>query len=179
MTTEKAILGCKKKDRICQKYIFDSYSATMMMVCMRYVKSIQDAEELMLGGFLKFYNEIDRFVVEKGVLAAWLKKIMVNECLMFLRKKGKLNLVDEQLAEHQTDQYDALHGITVRELYTLITSLPDGYRTVFNLYAVEGYTHKEIGQLLGIGEGTSKSQFSKARHMLQKLVKETDEITIV
>lgn len=172
MTTETAIAGCRRGDNTCQKYIFDSYSAAMLMVCMRYVRDLQDAEELMLGGFMKFYSSIDRLVYTGGSITAWLKKIMVNECLMFLRKRGKLNLVNEAYAAGQTEAETALGNVQLRELFRLITELPEGYRTVFNLFAVEGFSHREIAQMLGISEGTSKSQYSKARTMLQAKIKQ-------
>jgi RNA polymerase sigma-70 factor (ECF subfamily) len=146
----------------------------MLMVCLRYVKSLPDAEELMLGGFMKFYSGIDRFVYAGGNITGWLKKIMVNECLMFLRKKGRLQIVDAELAEQQHDETNLLQGLNTRALYQMISDLPDGYRTVFNLFAVEGFSHREIAQLLGISEGTSKSQFSKARHQLQMQIKESE-----
>ncbi len=172
MTEEKAIEGCKRQDRISQKYLFDIYSDGMLMVCLRYVQHLPDAEELMLNGFFSFYKSVDRFVYSKGNLGGWLKKIMVNECLMFLRKKGALKTVDEtQAAEISTDD-QLLERMNANELFKLILELPAGYRTVFNLNAIEGYAHKEIATMLGITEGTSKSQLNKARSMMQKLVKE-------
>ncbi len=173
MTTEKAIQGCKKQDRICQKYLFDAYSDAMLMTCMRYVKNLPDAEELMLNGFYNFFKSIDRFVYSgEGAVGGWLKKIMVNECLMFLRKKGALKIVAEEYAgELESD--DGLTGrMNASEIFKLIVTLPDGYRTVFNLFVVEGYGHKEIAAMLGITEGTSKSQLNKARTLLQQMIRQ-------
>lgn len=142
------------------------------MVCMRYVKSLPDAEEMMLNGFCNFFKAIDRFIYNgQGSIGGWLKKIMVNECLMHLRKKG-LKIVNE------TDVCDAavddgvISRMNANEIYKLVMTLPEGYRTVFNLFVIEGYTHREIAAMLGVNEGTSKSQLSKARMQLQKMIKE-------
>lgn len=173
MTEQKAVEGCKKQDRISQKYLFDAYSDGMLMLCTRYVKSLPDAEEIMLNGFYAFYKNIDRFVYsEQGSLGGWLRKIMVNECLMFLRKKGGLRIIDEEQAREVGTDDGLIGRLNANEIFQLIMTLPAGYRTVFNLFVVEGYGHKEIAGLLGISEGTSKSQLSKARMMLQKALKE-------
>ena len=172
MTEQKAIEGCKKQDRICQKYLFDTYSDGMLMVCMRYVKSLPDAEEMMLNGFYNFFKTIDRFIYSgQGSIGGWLKKIMVNECLMHLRKKG-LKLVIETGAGDAVVDDGIISRMNANEIYKLVMTLPEGYRTVFNLYVIEGYTHREIAAMLGVNEGTSKSQLSKARMQLQKMIKE-------
>lgn len=173
MTEQKAIEGCKKQDRISQKYLFDAYSDAMLMVCMRYVKNLPDAEELMLNGFYNFFKTIDRFAYGgQGAIGAWLKKIMVNECLMFLRKKDRLILTDEEAAAEVTADGWRIEDMNASEIFKLLMTLPAGYRTVFNLFAIEGYSHREIAGMLGITEGTSKSQLNKAKAMMQKLVKE-------
>jgi RNA polymerase sigma factor (sigma-70 family) len=173
MTEQKAIEGCKRQDRISQKYLFDTYSDGMLMVCIRYVKNLPDAEEIMLNGFFNFYKAIDRFVYNgHGSIGGWLKKIMVNECLMFLRKKGGLKIIEESYATEVPADDGQIGRMSANEIFRLIMTLPTGYRTVFNLFVVEGYNHKEIAKLLGITEGTSKSQLNKARAMLQKVVKE-------
>ncbi len=173
MTEEKAIQGCKKQDRISQKFLYDAYSDGMLMVCVRYVKNLPDAEELMLNGFFSFFRSIDRFVYSgKGSLVAWLKKIMVNECLMFLRKNGTLRLVEEEYAGDIPVDGGSLNNINAGEILKMVTALPDGYRTVFNLFVIEGYGHKEIAAMLGITEGTSKSQLNKGRAILQQLIKQ-------
>jgi len=173
MTEQKAIEGCKRDDRISQKYLFDAYSDGMLVVCMRYVKNLPDAEELMLNGFFNFFKAIDRFVYNgNGSIGAWLKKIMVNECLMFLRKKDGLKITEEENAGEIAADDGIVERMSAGELFQLIMELPSGYRTVFNLFVVEGYSHKEIAKMLGITEGTSKSQLNKARVMLQKKVLE-------
>lgn len=173
MTGQKAIEGCRRQDRICQKYIFDRWSEAMLMLCMRYVRDLPDAEELMLNGFFNFFKSIDRFVYNNdGSISAWLKKIMVNECLMFLRRKGGLKIVDEKYAVETGADETHTSKMAADELYKLVLTLPVGYRTVFNLFVVEGYDHKEIAAMLGITEGSSRSQLSKARESLRTLVKE-------
>ena len=147
----------------------------MLMVCMRYVKNLSDAEEVMLNGFYNFYKAIDRFIYSHdSSIGAWLKKIMVNECLMFLRKHDGLKIVDEAYAAETGVEDEQIARISANELFRLIMMLPPGYRTVFNLFVIEGYSHKEIAVLLGITEGTSKSQLNKARSMLQKTVKQNE-----
>jgi RNA polymerase sigma-70 factor (ECF subfamily) len=169
MTTQKAIEGCRNKDRIAQKYLFDRWSEHMLMLCNRYVHNLHDAEEMMLNGFFNFFRSIDKYQhTGDDSLCAWLKKIMVNECLMFLRKKGTLKIVEEQNANYVADEVHIESKLAAAEMYKLIVSLPVGYRTVFNLYVVEGFTHKQIAELLGISEGASKSQLSKARESLKK-----------
>ncbi len=171
MTGQKAIEGCKRQDRICQKYVFDRWSEGMLMMCMRYVKTLPDAEELMLNGFFSFFRSIDRFVYNTdSSITAWLKKIMVNECLMFLRRKGELKIVEEKYAAETGIEESFTSRMATDEILKQVLALPAGYRTVFNLYIVEGYSHKEIAAMLNISEGTSKSQLSKARGMLQKVV---------
>ena len=146
------------------------------MVCMRYVKNLHDAEELMLTGFQKFYSSIARFrYAGEGSVGAWLKKIIVNECLGFLRKAGTFNYAGEAAAITIADSANVLHDLSAAEIFRLITALPPGYRTVFNLFVVEGYTHQEIAGLLGISEGASKSQLSKARHLLQQQIKQLQQ----
>ena len=155
-----------------QKYLFDTYSDGMLMVCLRYVKNLPDAEEMMLNGFYNFYKSIDRFVYNgQGSIGGWMKKIMVNECLMHLRKHG-LKIVNEDKAADIGSDDCQVSRMNANEIFKVITTLPEGYRTVFNLFVIEGYSHKEIAKMLGINEGTSKSQLSKARTMRQKVIKE-------
>ena len=140
-----------------------------MLVCRRYVKSPEDAEELMLDGFYKFFKKLSSFHYQgEAPLYVWLKKIMINECLMMLRKKNVFTIVIESDAEDIPLEAEALNNLSAKEIFDLIVQLPVGYRTVFNLYVIEGMDHKEIAALMGIAEGTSKSQLSKARSLLQK-----------
>jgi len=141
------------------------------MLCSRYVKDHHIAEEMLLNGFYKFFKTIDRFLyTDDNSISSWLKKIMVNECLMYLRDDRKIRFVQEEYAEEVGVNDVILEKLNTAVILKLINALPDGYRMVFNLYVVEGYTHKEIAQMLQISEGTSKSQLSKARMFLQKIV---------
>lgn len=174
MNEAKAIEGCKKQDRISQKYLFDTYSDGMLMVCLRYVRALHDAEEIMLNGFYSFFRAIAGFEYRgPGSVGGYLKKIMVNECLMFLRRKSALSMSAEDHAVDVPADDGQLARMAAGEILRLVMQLPDGYRTVFNLFVIEGYSHKEISALLGIAEGTSKSQLNKARMLLQKVLKET------
>lgn len=159
---------CRKGDRIAQKYLFDTYSNGMLLVCKRYVKNSQDAEEVLLNGFYKFFSTISRFqYANADSVGGWLRKIMINECLMFLRQKKNIVFVEERHAENVSlngEVFEKLNAETIREL---IDSLPDGYRIVFTLFVIEGYGHKEIATLLGISEGGSKSQLNRAKGLLQ------------
>ncbi len=143
-----------------------------MAVCIRYVKDWHCAEDLMLGGFQKFFERIGefRYSDEKG-LQSYLKRIMINECLMFLRSK-KVGYLSEEFLDHVAFQWEtSIDKLSADELFYMITQLPDGYRTVFNLFVMEDMSHKEISGLLGISEGTSKSQLNKARTLLQQRIR--------
>jgi RNA polymerase sigma-70 factor (ECF subfamily) len=135
------------------------------------VKSREDAEELMLDGFYRFFKNISSFDYQgDAAFYTWLKRIMINECLMFLRRKTAFTIVSETAAEELVLQEDALNRLSAAEIFNLIVQLPVGYRTIFNLHTIEGIPHAEIAALLGIAEGTSKSQLSKAKTLLQKML---------
>jgi RNA polymerase sigma-70 factor (ECF subfamily) len=125
----------------------------------------------MLDGLYKFFLNLDGFRYQgDAALFGWVKRIMINECLMFLRKKNVFSMLAESAAEEVAVVSEELAGLTATEIFSLIIQLPVGYRTVFNLYAIEGMEHREIAQLLGIAEGTSRSQLSKAKVLLQKML---------
>ncbi|MDQ2862895.1 MAG: sigma-70 family RNA polymerase sigma factor [Bacteroidota bacterium] len=175
MDTSEMIKEAKQGSTAAQKYLFDQWAEKMLMVCRRYVKNPEDAEELLLDGFYKFFKTINSFSYKgEGALYAWIKRIMINECLMFLRKKNVFTIVTEATAEELTLNEDALDKLSAGEIFNLIVQLPVGYRTVFNLHVVEGMVHSEIAEKLGIVEGTSKSQLSKAKILLQKMLSQKD-----
>jgi RNA polymerase sigma-70 factor (ECF subfamily) len=125
----------------------------------------------MLDGFLKFFKKMPDFQYQGDAsFYVWLKKIMINECLMFLRKKTVFTMVSETAAEELPFQEEALDNLSAAEIFNLIIQLPVGYRTVFNLFEIEGMSHREISELLGIAEGTSKSQLSKAKSLLKTML---------
>jgi RNA polymerase sigma-70 factor (ECF subfamily) len=154
-----------------QKALFDHLADPMMALCCRYLKSREDAEEVLLDGFYKFFSHLKEFRYQgEAALYAWLKRIMINECLMFLRRRHAFSVVAEKTVEDLPLQVEPLAGLSAAEIFGLIVQLPVGYRTVFNLHVIEGMEHREIAKLLGISEGTSKSQLSKARLLLQKML---------
>ncbi|PRY15645.1 RNA polymerase sigma-70 factor (ECF subfamily) [Pontibacter ummariensis] len=167
MTEAELIAGCQKADSKAQKHLYERFASQMYGVCLRYLKNEMDAEEALLNGFMKIYQYIDRFEA-KGSFEGWVRRIMVNEALAFLRKKEPLHLAIEDSSVQIAGLGGADQDLAEEELLELLRTLPAGYRAVFNLYAIEGYSHKEIADMLGITEGTSKSQLSKARAMLQR-----------
>ena len=176
MNTLELVKEAKRGSAAAQKCLFDQFAEKMFLVCRRYVKNQEDAEELLLNGFYKFFTKISSFNYQgEAALYGWLKKIMINECLMFLRTKNAFTIVTEAIAEEITMPEEALDNLTAEEIFKLILQLPVGYRTVFNLHVIEGMTHVEIAELLNIAEGTSRSQFSKAKILLQKLLSQNDK----
>jgi RNA polymerase sigma factor (sigma-70 family) len=175
METSELIKEAKQGSLAAQKYLFDQFAEKMLLICQRYVKNREDAEEILLDGFYKFFNRISSFDYQgDAAFYSWLKRIMINECLMSLRAKNVFTIVTEAKAEEIPLQEEALNNLSAEEIFKLIVQLPVGYRTVFNLHVVEGMTHVEIAGLLNISEGTSRSQFSKAKILLQKLLSQND-----
>lgn len=171
METAALIKEIKQGSAAAQKCLFDQLADKLLLVCVRYVKNPQDAEELLLDGFYKFFKKVSAFNYQgEAALCAWLKRIMINECLMFLRKKSVFTIATESAAEDIPLEEEALNNLSANEIFNIITQLPVGYRTVFNLYEIEGYEHSEIASSLGIAEGTSRSQLSKAKSLLQKML---------
>lgn len=165
------IKEAKQGSSAAQKCLFDRLSDKLLLVCLRYVKNAEDAEELLLDGFYKFFKNLSSFTYQNdAAMYKWLKKIMINECLMFLRKKNVFTIVSETAADEIALEEEALNKLSASEIFNLIVQLPVGYRTVFNLHVIEGYEHPEIATALGIAEGTSKSQLSKAKSLLQKML---------
>jgi RNA polymerase sigma factor (sigma-70 family) len=171
MDIEELIKEARSGSAAAQKCLFDLLADKMMLVCRRYVKSREDAEEILLDGFYKFFRHLPEFRYQgEMALQAWMKRIMINECLMFLRKKNVFTLLTEAPAEEIGFDEGLLEQLSAGEIFALIVQLPVGYRTVFNLFVIEGLDHREIAASLGIAEGTSKSQLSKARTLLQKML---------
>jgi RNA polymerase sigma-70 factor (ECF subfamily) len=170
MNLHTLIREAKQGSQLAQQGLFNLFAAQMAMVCRRYVKSREDAEERLIDGFCKCFKVLPGFEYHgEAAFYTWLKTIMVHECLMFLRKKNTFLIAPATEAEEIAVEEDVLDKLSAAEICALIIQLPVGYRTVFNLYVVEGLPHAEIAKLLGISEGTSKSQLSKARALLQKL----------
>jgi len=149
----------------------------MLGVCRQYLKNNDLAEEVMLSGFLKMFTNLNNFK-DEGSFEGWIRRIMVNESISQLRKDKKLNFVSEAELENSTDHSTYIETeLEEADIQKLIDALPNGYKTVFVLYAVEGYKHSEISELLQISESTSKTQLFKARKMLQNMVKQQNKIS--
>lgn len=170
---ENIIAACKDGNLFAQNRLYDAYAKRLFRLCLRYVPQHADAEEVLMNGFLKIFRSLADFEYrdDKG-LEAWMKRIMVNEALMFLRQQKSLPIfAEESSAEHVASFSQPDASVSAEAIYAAILDLPTGYRTVFNLYVMEGYTHDEIASQLGISPGTSKSQLSKARVILQETLK--------
>jgi len=170
------ISGCIKRDGSAQKRLYDTYSSKMYAVCYRYVKDSMEAEDILVTAFMKAFDKIEQFKQE-GSFEGWIRRIMVNEALTHLRKKRSMYLeTDLEQADREPDYETLSHHLEAEDLLNLIEELPSGYRVVFNMYAIDGYSHKEIAEQLGISENTSKSQLSRARVHLQKKLAQHDWI---
>jgi len=141
-----------------------------MAVCRRYLGQGPEAEDALMEGFMKVFSKVDTFN-EAGSFEGWIRRIVVNECLMKIRKQGDSFLKNIEEAWDVGQPADALMHLRTTEIEAIIAELPPGYRTIFNLYAIEGYSHDEIATLLAISSGTSKSQLSRARAMIQQKIK--------
>ena len=171
LTEMRLVTALQQQEARAQRVVYERYCNRMMAVCLRYVGNPDDAEEVLIDGFMRIYNKIDQFRGD-GSFEGWMRRIMVTESLMYLRKKKAWRLevpLDTVSVEPDYEWADA--SLQGEDLIRLIAQLPDGYRTVFNLYAIEGYNHAEIAELTGISEGTSKSQLSRARALLQQKVR--------
>ncbi|MCC3159006.1 sigma-70 family RNA polymerase sigma factor [Hymenobacter sp. 15J16-1T3B] len=168
MNEVELISACRQGSVRAQKLLYERFAGLMLTVCLRYLRQRADAEEAMLTGFVKVFRALEQYRHE-GSFEGWIRRIMVNEALGQLRKKEPLHLaIDDMVTDVPSTQATAESDLAAADLMQLLSELPAGYRTVFNLYAIEGYTHPEISEMLGISEGTSKSQLSKARAMLQR-----------
>lgn len=160
---------CLKPQPLAQRQLYDHFAPLMMGLCYRYTKSVNDAEEVLQEGFIKVFRFLDSYQ-QQGELGAWIRRIMVTTALNYLKKnkryRAEMLFTEAPMHPVSTDQPDV--KLQAKELGELIRQLPTGFQTIFNLYAVEGYTHGEIGQMLGISEGTSKSQYARARYLLME-----------
>lgn len=159
-----------KQNREAQHVLYELHAPKMLSVCRYYIKDLQQAEEVMLNGFFKVFKYLKTFK-HQGSFEGWVRRIMVREAIAYLRKKKRLEFVAEDDFLEQDYTNNIASNIEVAEIQQLIDSLPEGYKMIFVMYAIEGYKHYEIAQLLDISEGTSKSQLFKARQLLQKKIK--------
>ena len=171
MTEELILQGCQKNDAAAQQVLYQRYSPKMLSVCYRYAKSREDAEDMLQEGFIKVFSQISRYE-NRGSLEGWILRIIVHNCINHLKKYKKFNdVVDLAYASNIIIREDNIPGIVqAKQIVECIRSLPIGYRTVLNLYAIEGYSHKEIGNMLDIEESTSRSQYTRAKNMLEEIL---------
>ncbi|WP_240964303.1 RNA polymerase sigma factor [Flavivirga algicola] len=165
-----------KNNREAQHLLFEIHAPKMLSVCRYYIKDLQQAEEVMLNGFFKVFSNLKSFK-NKGSFEGWIRRIMVRESISFLRQKKQIEFSVENF-EYGNDYTNNIHtNMEVAEIQQLIDTLPEGYKIVFVMHAIEGYKHSEIAKVLNITEGTSKSQLFKARKMLQEKIKKLNKTT--
>ncbi|MXV50757.1 sigma-70 family RNA polymerase sigma factor [Pedobacter sp. HMF7647] len=170
ISVEELLEGCKRGERKCQELLYRKLASKMLAVCSRYAKDSYEAEDMLQMGFVKVFRKVSEFRNE-GSFEGWIRRIMVNVAIEVFRKNQRtLNVVDiDEVYDAPQSTFD-INTLETRDLLRLIQSLAGGYRLVFNMYAMEGYSHKEIGEKLGISEGASKSQLSRARAILKEKI---------
>ncbi len=169
MTDKELVEGCLREDRKCQRLLWDKYSKKMMALCLRYCQNQEEAEDALMEAFVKIYDNLDKFRFQSS-LETWMRRVCVNMSINKIRARKN---IWKEISESEYEigyNDDGLDQMNVNELMELVGKLPDGYRMVFNLYAVEGFSHKEISDSLNIDEGTSRSQLAKARKALQGML---------
>ena len=171
------IESCKKGDRVAQKAMYDRLAPRMFPVCIRYTGDRSVAEDILQEGFVTLFTKLGNFKGD-GSFEGWARRIFVTAALMYLRKKDALRMSDDLEAARglKAETTSQVENIGYKELMDLVMSLPTGFRTIFNMYAVEGYSHREIAETLGISEVTSRSQFSRAKAILQRKIKERENV---
>jgi RNA polymerase sigma-70 factor (ECF subfamily) len=175
MTKQELISGCRRQDRLAQHHTYTFYGAKVFGVCKRYMKDRERAQEMVMNTFLLVFQKIDQYKNE-GSFEGWILRITVNCCLMELRKKTNFNLeIPSETIELPVIEDLPLHN---DDIESMLKTLPEGARIVFNLYAIEGYKHAEIAEKLGISEGTSKSQLNYAKEKLKKTFLSTTQKTV-
>ena len=164
---QQLVRNCLKGQAAAQQQLYNLYAPLMLGVCYRYTKSLHDAEDVLQDGFVRVFRFLDQYKGD-GDLGAWIRRIMVNTALNYLKqhKRYQNEMVFDKTELLVVDDSDPEMQLRAKDLAALIRQLPAGYQTIFNLYAIEGYSHPEIGQLLGISENTSRSQYMRARHLL-------------
>jgi len=169
LTEQEIIRQCMDDNAHCQRLLFDEHAGKMMTICLRYAADQMEAEDLLMESFVKIFRYIHQYKFE-GSFEGWMRRVVVNTALKHLQKKRiKFEEVHPE-KEYEFVDAEALTHLGEKEILDVIKKLPDGYRLVFNLYAIEGYNHDEIAEMLHIQPGTSRSQLVKARKMLQQLI---------
>lgn len=175
LTEEELLEGCRKGKPSAQRGLYDRLAPKMLGVCLRYIKDREEAEHVLIGGMVKVFEKMDQFKSE-GSFEGWVRRIVVNDCLMYIRKNRNMSLeVDIDEVSSNPNLAVMEDAMNQEDILKLVQELPIGYRTVFNLYAVEGFNHAEIAEKLNISENTSKSQLSRARKWLQTKLAEIEK----
>ena len=166
--------ACLKGDTVAQKTLYENHKVTMFRICLRYAKDRSEAQDMLQDGFIKVFNDLHQFKFQ-GPLGGWIRKVIVNTALQHIRKKKNLfvNTQIDELANHYQTDENVHSDIHAKALTKMIQQLPVGYRTVFNMYVIEGYSHKEIAEKMNITESTSKSQLYKAKAQLRGILEKT------
>ena len=177
MQDEQALVArCIKGERSAQQQLYEEYARQMMVVSMRYCKSREDAEDVLQEAFVKVFNSLEKFRSESSI-KYWIKRIVITTALNHHRKKVYLYPhLDIEEVHHIGDEDVEISNYNYRDLLSILQTLPQGCQVIFNLYAIEGYKHKEIADMLNISEGTSKSQYARARSLIKDLITETGEV---
>ena len=172
---EQLVPACRSGDRKAQKRLFDALAPKMMVLCLRYVGERATAEDVLQDGFVSLFSRLDSYS-GAGSFEGWARRIFVNTALMHLRETDALKLSDDigEARSLSTEEATPVQKIGYRELMALIGRLPADARTIFNMYVIEGYSHKEIAQTLGLNEATSRSKLQRARLRLQEMIKEQE-----
>ena len=161
-----------KGSKIAFRDLYNRHAKGHMLTCLRYVKNRAEAEDVLQESYIKIYKDLDKYDVQKAQFSTWSNRVVINTCLMNLRKKNVLkdsdNIID--ISSKLTVKADALDNLSLQDLTSLITQLPKGYRTVFNMYVIDGFKHPEIAEILKISVSTSKTQLMKAKQMLQEMI---------
>lgn len=167
---EEIIKGCKEGNRVYQEKLYKLVSPMLYGICLRYGNNTEDAQDILQDGFIKIFQKISQFNY-LGSFEGWMKRIIINTALEKYRSRKYLNEFEDNITLHdKTIDEHTTNNLTTEELMKLVMKLPPQYKLVFNLYAIEGYNHKEISKMLKISEGTSKSNLSRARAILQKQI---------
>ena len=170
MSLEKLINKCKQRDIKSQSEVYQLFAGKLFALCLKYSKNYQEAQDNLQDGFITIFNKIDQYQF-KGSFEGWLKRIIVNTALQKYREKNVLNLISDEIPDEVEVEVDET-TLSLDYLLRIIQELPNRYRLVFNMYVLDGYSHREIAEMLEISEGTSKSNLSRARQILQKKVEQ-------
>ncbi|MEQ9301848.1 MAG: RNA polymerase sigma factor [Cyclobacteriaceae bacterium] len=175
-TEEELLRGCREGRRSAQHELYQRYAKAMYAICLRYTKATAEAEDVLQEAFVKVFSKMDSFKGESTV-GYWIKRIVINTALNHQRSKLYLYpMVDVEEMNDRSGTETTISNYSYQELLEMITSLPDGSQVIFNLYAIEGYKHQEIAKMLGISEGTSKSQYARAKQLLQKKLESHERV---